>query len=184
METYYLENKWTFYLHYKDLGQYYKDNVEKLIDIEDVCTFWQTYNYLPSVVDIFSDGNSIKKIKRNDSIPCSYSFFKDNISPFWEDDNNINGFEYSYRIGKNYNNIQENWLNILLHLIGNIDARLENLNGVRFVDTTKGSSVLYRVEFWANDKADKKTIENAIKELFNSKSKLTLRAHSETKETI
>jgi hypothetical protein len=159
MEIYYLENTWTFYLHYKDLGSLYKDN-------------------------IFSDGYNTKKMKKNNSTPCAYSFFKDSISPFWEDVNNINGFEYSYRIGKNHYNIQEVWLNILLHLIGNIDNRLENINGVRFVDTTKGTSVLYRIEFWANDKADKKIIESVIKELFSNKSKLTFRSHTETKEII
>tara|TARA_B100000963_G_C22612217_1_gene665446 strand:+ start:685 stop:1239 length:555 start_codon:yes stop_codon:yes gene_type:complete len=184
MEIYTLQNKWTFYLHYKDLGSFYKDNLEKIIDIEDICTFWQAYNNIPLISHIFSDGYSLKRMKKNNAIPCGYSFFKDDISPFWEDDNNIDGFEFSYRIGKNFNNLQGHWLDILLELIGNNDSRLENLNGVRFVDTTKGNSVLYRIEFWANNNADKKIIENTIKELFNSKCKLTYRSHTDTKETI
>jgi len=154
------------------------------MDINNICTFWQTYNNIPKLVDIFSDGYTIKKMKRNNSTPCSYSFFKEDISPFWEDINNTNGFEYTYRLGKNYRDIQDLWLNILLQLIGNNDVRLENINGVRFVDTTKGTSVLYRIEFWANEKADKKIIESVIKELFNIKTKLSFRSHNDTKEII
>lgn len=56
-----LKDTWSLYLHYKDLGKMYNDNIEKLIDISDIQTFWGTYNNIPKIYEIFSDGINIKK---------------------------------------------------------------------------------------------------------------------------
>ncbi len=58
-----LKDTWSLYLHYKNLGKMYNDNIEKLIDISDIETFWGTYNNIPKIYEIFSDGINIKKIK-------------------------------------------------------------------------------------------------------------------------
>ena len=68
---YSLNDTWTLYLHYKDLGTNYNENLEKLMEIDNIQTFWQTYNNIPSILDLFSDGVNIKKIKRNNSTPCA-----------------------------------------------------------------------------------------------------------------
>ena len=80
-----LKDTWSLYLHYKNLGKLYNDNIEKLIDIPDIKTFWETYNNIPTISELFSDGIRVKKIKRTGATPCAYSFFKRNIFPCWED---------------------------------------------------------------------------------------------------
>ena len=44
-----LDDTWTLYLHYKDLGKLYNENVEKLMEIGDVVTFWKTFNNIPKI---------------------------------------------------------------------------------------------------------------------------------------
>ena len=102
METIELPDKYILYLHYKDLGNCYNENMEKLIEISDICNFWKTFNNIPTITQIFSDGISIKKMKRNNATPCAYSFFRHNIEPRWEDELNCNGFEYSIKTHRNF----------------------------------------------------------------------------------
>ena len=129
-----LNCKWSLYLHYKDLGRFYKDNVEKLIDITDVETFWRTFNNIPKSYDIFSDGINIKKI---------------------------------------------------LYLIGDEDPIMCHINGIRMVDCTKYSSVLYRMEIWIDNEKYKSDIEKVIKDKFKlGEYKLLYRSHKNIKETI
>jgi len=178
-----LKDTWSLYLHYKDLGKLYNDNIEKLIDISDIKTFWGTYNNIPRISDLFSDGNSIKKIKRTGATPCAYSFFRNSIFPCWEDPKNSNGFELSIRNNYNFKMLEDQWLNSMLRLISG-DEKLNCINGVRVVDCTKGKSVLYRMEFWVSDEKFKNEIENILKsELFSlNKYILMYRSHSNMKE--
>lgn len=180
-----LSCKWTLYLHYKDLGRFYNDNIEKLMDISDVETFWRTINNIPKIYDIFSDGITIKKIKRVNAIPCAYSFFKNDIFPCWEDPMNTNGFEYSIKNGNDLKKLNSEWMNCILHLIGDEDDILSHINGIRMVDCTKYSSVLYRMEIWVDDEKYRPDIENLIKNKFNlSNYRLLYRSHKNIKETI
>ena len=71
-----LKDTWSLYLHYKDLGKMYNDNIEKLMEISDIKTFWGTYNNIPRIWELFSDGNSIKKIKRTGATPLCLFFFQ------------------------------------------------------------------------------------------------------------
>tara|TARA_B110001450_G_scaffold42652_1_gene38979 strand:- start:78932 stop:79480 length:549 start_codon:yes stop_codon:yes gene_type:complete len=178
-----LKDAWSLYLHYKDLGKMYNDNIEKLMDISDIKTFWGTYNNIPRIWDLFSDGNSIKKIKRTGATPCAYSFFRNSIFPCWEDPNNSKGFELSIRNNYNFKMLEDQWLNSMLRLISG-DEKLNCINGVRVVDCTKGKSVLYRMEFWVSDEKFKQEVEDILKsELFSlNKYILMYRSHSNMKE--
>jgi hypothetical protein len=180
-----LKDTWSLYLHYKNLGKLYNDNIEKLIDIPDIKTFWETYNNIPTISEIFSDGIRIKKIKRTGATPCAYSFFKRNIFPCWEDPMNNNGFELSIRNNYNFNMFQEQWLNSLLQLISG-NEKLDCINGIRIVDCTKGKSVLYRMEFWVSDEKFKTEVEDILKsELFSlNKYILMYRSHVNIKEAV
>ena len=181
-----LSSKWSLYLHYKDLGKMYNDNIEKLMDIPDIETFWKTFNNVPKIYDIFSDGTSVKKIKRTNAIPCAYSFFRDGVFPCWEDNKNKNGFEYSIKNSSNLKKFQEEWLNCILYLIGGTDEISSHINGIRVVDCTKYSSVLYRMEIWVDEEKYKAEIEELIKgDNFNlSEYKLLYRTHKNIKETV
>ena len=180
-----LSSKWSLYLHYKDLGRFYNDNIEKLIDISDIETFWRTFNNIPKIYDIFSDGINTKKIKRVNATPCAYSFFRNDIFPCWEDPINTNGFEYSIKNGHDLKKLQNEWMNCILHLIGNKNPIMCHINGIRMVDCTKCLSVLYRMELWIDDEKYKPDIEKIIKNEFNlSDYKLLYRSHKNVKETI
>ena len=180
-----LKDTWSLYLHYKNLGKLYNDNIEKLIDIPDIKTFWETYNNIPTISEIFSDGIRVKKIKRTGATPCAYSFFKRNIFPCWEDPMNNNGFELSIRNNYNFNMFQDQWLNSLLQLISG-NEKLDCINGIRIVDCTKGKSVLYRMEFWVSDEKFKTEVEDILKsELFSlNKYILMYRSHVNIKEAV
>ncbi|MBA45252.1 MAG: hypothetical protein CMB31_01520 [Euryarchaeota archaeon] len=180
-----LSSKWSLYLHYKDLGKLYNDNIEKLIDISDIETFWRTFNNIPKIYDIFSDGVNIKKIKRVNAIPCAYSFFRDDIFPCWEHSMNRNGFEYSIKNGTDLKKLHNEWMDCMLQLIGNNEPIMSHINGIRVVDCTKYSSVLYRMEIWVDNEKYKPDIEKIIKNEFNlSDYKLLYRSHKNIKETI
>ena len=180
-----LQDTWCLYLHYKDLGKLYNDNVEKLIEINDVKTFWQTFNNIPKVYEIFSDGNGIKKMKRNNATPCAYSFFRSNVFPCWEDDRNKDGFEFSIKNGNNLPKLQEEWLNSLLELISETQEIYKSITGMRIVDCTKYDSVLYRMEFWIDTEDKKEEIEKILKsDSFKLKKyKFLYRSHKNMKET-
>ena len=180
-----LNCKWSLYLHYKDLGRFYNDNIEKLMDISDIETFWRTFNNIPKIYDIFSDGISTKIIKRVNATPCAYSFFRNDIFPCWEDPMNTNGFEYSIKNGTNLKKFHSEWMDCILHLIGDQDEIISHINGIRMVDCTKYSSVLYRMEIWIDNEKYKSDIEKLIKNEFNlSGYKLLYRSHKNIKETI
>lgn len=180
-----LSSKWSLYLHYKDLGRFYNDNIEKLMDISDVETFWRTFNNIPKIYDIFSDGINTKKIKRVNATPCAYSFFRNDIFPCWEDPMNTNGFEYSIKNSTDLKKLQNEWMDCILQLIGDEDPILSHINGIRMVDCTKYSSVLYRMELWIDNEKYKPHIEKLIKTgLKLNNYKLLYRSHKNIKETV
>jgi hypothetical protein len=163
LNTYPLNDKWTLYLHYKDLGTTYISNLEKLVDIIDVKTFWQTFNNVPKIYEIFSDGVNIKKMKRNNASPCAYSFFKNDISPRWEDKMNIDGFEFSVRNNFDFELLQKQWISSLVNIIGCNSKACQFINGIRIVDNSRDGSAMYRMEFWVDDTTNKKEIEDLLK---------------------
>jgi hypothetical protein len=161
--NYELNDKWSLYLQYKDLGTTYSTNLEKLIDITDIKTFWQTFNNVPKIYEIFSDGINIKKMKRNNASPCAYSFFKNDISPRWEDKMNIDGFEFSFRNNFDFELLQSQWTSSIIQIISGCNKDCEHINGIRIVDNSRDGSALYRMEFWVNDISNKKIIEDLLK---------------------
>ena len=185
MQNYVLNDKWTLRLHYKDLGNCYNENLEKLMDINDIFTFWQTFNNIPKLHEIFSDGVNCKKMKRNMATPCAYSFFKNDIDPCWENEKNSNGYEISIRSCKDFSNFHDLWLNILISLIGNQCECYRFVNGVRAVDCTKRSSVMYRIEIWLEDENMRNSIDKEVINSLNiSNYKTLFRSHKNVKENI
>lgn len=181
-----LDDTWTLYLHYKDLGKLYNENVEKLMEIGDVVTFWKTFNNIPKIYQIFSDGINIKKMKRNNATPCAYSFFRSDVFPCWEDDKNKEGFEFSVKNGNHLVKFQDEWTNCILELISNKQEIYKCINGIRMVDCTKYDSILYRMEIWVDSEKNKNEIEKILRsESFGLKKyKFLYRSHVNMKETV
>jgi hypothetical protein len=183
---FHLHREWTLYFHAKNQGKKYADNKEKLIDISDIKTFWGTINNIPTPCQMFSDGSkNTKMLKRTGQIPNAYSFFKKGIDPCWEDPKNVNGGEWSIRKFKDVSPTDDLWLNLLINLIGETFDKSENINGVRVVDCTRDTQVMYRIEIWYDSLNDKAFFEKKIKEICElpNHTKLLFRDHSTVKET-
>lgn len=177
-----LDDSWSLYIHYKDLGEFYNDNLEKLQDINNIEYFWRTMNNVPKTYELFSDGYTIKKIKRNSATPCAYSFFRSSVKPCWEDPMNNNGFEFSIKLAKDFDKFQELWMNSILNLISNKKEIYKTITGVRVVDVTKFTSVMYRLEFWISDEKYREEIQKILVEDFDISFKLSYRSHKNMKE--
>lgn len=182
MENIHFDQTWSLYLHYKDLGTCYNDNIEKLIDISDIITFWQTFNNIPRATDIFSDGINKKVMKRNNATPCAYSFFRKDIMPKWEDVKNVDGFEFSVKSSKNLYYFHDIWVNNIVELLTDKEE-YSCINGIRIVDCTKFNVVTYRIEFWISDENIKDTIEEILKTQFTLNFRLMFKSHKNVKET-
>lgn len=177
-----LDDSWSLYVHYKDLGELYNDNLEKLQDIENIEYFWRTMNNIPKTYDLFSDGYTIKKIKRNNATPCAYSFFRSSIKPCWEDPMNSNGFEFSIKTARDFDKFDDLWINSILNLISNSKEIYKIITGVRVVDVTKNTSVMYRMEFWVSDEKYREEIQKILLSDFEITFKLSYRSHKNMKE--
>ena len=177
-----LNYNWTLYYHIKNNKNYYNDNTIKLIDISNVSDFWGTYNNIPKPSKFFYDGMNYKKMKSTNETPSAYSLFKDNIFPAWEEDSNLNGFEFSIKY-YNYNSIDKIWLDYLLILISNDYEHIDKFNGIRIVDCSIHSKIMYRIELWFSDINDKNIIDKTLKTDFNNiTSKILFREHKVLKE--
>ena len=179
-----LHRDWTLYFHAKDKSKKYIDNQKKLIDISDVKTFWGTFNNIPKPSEMFSDGRSIKRIKSTGQIPSALSFFSKGIDPSWEDPMNENGAEWSIRKFKDISGVDELWTNLLVTLISEDFENSEHINGIRIVDCTRETQIMYRIEIWFDDAELSKFFETKIKELTGLPhyTKLLYRKHNDVKE--
>ena len=73
----------------------YEDNMEKLCEVATIEDFWRAFNNIPKPSMIFFDGRTRKRFK--DRSVESFSLFKKNIKPEWEDPMNRSGAEWFCR---------------------------------------------------------------------------------------
>lgn len=101
-----LENSWSFWFYKNDKSKNWQENVKFITTVDYVEDFWSVYNHLQQV----------SKLNHG----CDYMFFKKDIPPMWEDDQNRDGGRWQLSIDKkNRNNtIDSYWLNAVLALIG------------------------------------------------------------------
>jgi hypothetical protein len=136
---------------------------------------------------MFSEPGVYKKkiVKSTGEIPGAISLFRKNSYPTWEDPTNIKGFEWSIRRYKDFDQINNQWINLVVKTVGENFDHSEILNGVRIVDSTIDYKIIYRIELWFSNKKYKDFFETKIKELLEipSYSKLLYREHSTLKET-
>ncbi len=98
-----LNDKWVVYFHAKNSQKKYNDNTEKLIEFDTIEYFWRTFNNIPKPTDMFTSEYGVKKkLKRTGETPNAISLFRSNSYPTWEHETNINGFEWSLRKYKNF----------------------------------------------------------------------------------
>ena len=93
----FLESEWVIWEHRSPdkNSKSYEDNMEKLCDISTVEDFWRAWNNIPKPSAVFFDGRTRKRFA-NRQVE-SFSLFKKNIKPEWEDQMNRNGAEWFAR---------------------------------------------------------------------------------------
>jgi hypothetical protein len=78
-------NKWNLWFHY-DKNNWSIDGFKNIYTITNSETFWKLYNNWDTIGGILGK---------------HYFLMKDNIKPIWEDENNINGGCWSFKILNN-----------------------------------------------------------------------------------
>lgn len=93
----FLESEWVMWEHRAPdkNSKSYEDNMAKLCEFATVEDFWRLWNNIPKPSQIFYDGRSKKKFK--DRTVESFSLFKKNVKPEWEDAANRTGAEWFCR---------------------------------------------------------------------------------------
>jgi translation initiation factor 4E len=81
METLF-KNKWKLWYH-SDKDNWTLSGYENIYTIENIKDFWKLYNFLS---------------KNNNILSKHFFLMKDNVNPIWEDENNINGGCWSFKI--------------------------------------------------------------------------------------
>ena len=93
----FLESEWVMWEHRAPdkNSKSYEDNMAKLCEFATVEDFWRLWNNIPKPSQIFYDGRSKKRFKER--TVESFSLFKKNIKPEWEDAMNRTGAEWFCR---------------------------------------------------------------------------------------
>ena len=93
----FLESEWVIWEHRAPdkTCKVWEDNMEKVCELATVEDFWSAWNAIPKPSQIFYDGRTKKKFK--DRTIESFSMFKKNIKPEWEDPLNRTGAEWFCR---------------------------------------------------------------------------------------
>ena len=181
-----LNDTWCVYFHAKNSDKKYYQNTTKLIEINNIIDFWKTFNNIPKPTEMFSQPGIHKKIlKRTGEVPGAISLFRKKSYPTWEDPTNIKGFEWSIRRYKDFDKINNLWINLVMKTVGENFDHSEILNGVRIVDSTIDYKIMYRIELWFSNKKYKEYFETKIKDMLEIPlyTKLLYREHSTLKET-
>ena len=93
----FLEHEWVIWEHRSPdkNSKSYEDNMAMLCEVATIEDFWRAYNNIPKPSQIFFDGRTRKRFK--DRSVESFSLFKKNIKPEWEDPQNRSGAEWFCR---------------------------------------------------------------------------------------
>ncbi len=181
-----LNDSWNLYFHAKNNLKKYADNTTLIYNISSIKSLWEVYNNFPQPLELFSEYNTLqKKIKKTNEIPNAISIFRNNSYPQWEHNTNKNGYEWSMRKQKNIQDSNYIWLNLILTILGEAFENSELINGIRIVDCSIESKIIYRYEVWISEKKYKEYFENLIKNILKTPNyiRLIYRDHCTLKET-
>tara|TARA_X000001036_G_C20690680_1_gene809268 strand:- start:2422 stop:2958 length:537 start_codon:yes stop_codon:yes gene_type:complete len=143
-----LADTWCIWEHRNDMTDY-EDNLNKVATFNDVETFWSYFHRIPKPTDFFFSTKRNRGIVGGRSV-VSYSIFRENITPKWEDPVAYEGGEWRIRRFKNLNELDDIWETIVLLTLGNTLEKANNILGVRVVDSSHPDTnkAMYNVEIW------------------------------------
>tara|TARA_A100001015_G_C15027400_1_gene731276 strand:- start:1985 stop:2467 length:483 start_codon:yes stop_codon:yes gene_type:complete len=127
MELNNTENEWQVYIHYPNDINWNLDSYKLISNISNIETAIELFNLISE--DLYTK--------------CMFFLMRNNISPIWEDKNNINGGAFSYKI--NNLNTKEIWKKICYQAIGETllkdISNCNNINGIT-ISPKKNFSIL------------------------------------------
>ena len=128
-----LNDKWVLWFHDIDETDWSINGYKKIADINTIEDFWNIYKMLDEV----TIQNSMFFLMRN------------GINPIWEDEKNINGGCWSFKINKK--EVYDTWKDLSIHLLGeNVSRELKNsliINGIS-ISPKKNFSI---IKIWNNN---------------------------------
>ena len=151
----FLESEWVMWEHRAPdkTSKSYEDNMAKLCEVATVEDFWRAFNNIPKPSQIFFDGRTRKRFA-NRSVE-SFSLFKKNIKPEWEDAANRSGAEWFCRRMFPAPQLDDFWQNLVLAMVGETIDTGDEICGARVVDKSAGNRQMYRLELWFKRKDQK-----------------------------
>ena len=147
MEELKLEDKWVLWYHRVDDEDWSLKSYQKLTT-------------LSTIEDFYKMANSIKNISAG-----MFFIMKEGITPLWEDERNVKGGYWSYKVNKSLCN--KVWFELTASLIGKtLTADINHykyINGISF--SPKINNCIFKI--WNNDKriSDNYIISNSIQNL-------------------
>jgi len=161
----FLESEWVIWEHRspEKNSKSYEDNMEKLCEVATIEDFWRAFNNIPKPSAIFFDGRTRKRFS-NRSVE-SFSLFKKNIKPEWEDPSNRSGAEWFCRKSFAPQQLDDYWMSLVLGMIGETIDLGDEICGARVVDKSNGTRQMYRLELWIKHKDE--TIAQGLLERMN-----------------
>ena len=116
MELHKLNNEWKLYIHYPNDLNWDLSGYKLISNIKTIEESIELFNLITD--DLYTK--------------CMFFLMRNNITPIWEDENNINGGAFSYKI--NNANIKTIWKKICYQTVGEsllIDiSNSSNINGI------------------------------------------------------
>ncbi len=136
-----LQYMWSFC--YKSKTRYNKNQSETdwlqsfqhVYDIDTIEKFWRVYNNIKNWTDL--------------EYGCIYSYFKQGISPSWEDPQNRTGSSLQLYTNKEFIteiDLRDIYLNSLLLLVGNYLDCVGHINGCTFDKKFHGSKITFWID--------------------------------------
>ena len=153
-----LNRAWSFWEDYlkKNSPAYL---LKEIFSFDDIISFWQFWNKYPGndTKKVFFNGEYLTYFFKEKYRINGMNLFVKGIKPEWEDVNNKNGkifvLEYEVKTGLDIflSAVNDTWIKLICHLIGEQMPYTNKINGIRFVDKTKlGRDIIFKFEVWVN----------------------------------
>ena len=161
-----LNREWSFWENYEEKNEgknktkeKYSQSLKEIYTFDDIISFWQFWNKYPGndTKKIFYNGEYITYFFKEKFRIIAMNVFVKGIRPAWEDEHNkgghyyILGYDPKSDIAAFLTDITNNWIKLIINLIGEKLPHTEKINGIRFVDKTKiGKANTFKFELWVN----------------------------------
>ena len=172
-DTLFFKDTFQLYAHMLSGSATYINSCKKLVDIHTVADFWQTFNNVPSALDLHSSNVYVEGKKM-----VAYSLFKNNITPEWENPVNQKGSEWGCRENLSGEEFFKIWNTLTLSFVNN---ELDNVVGVRCINKSNRNRTIHKIEVWM-DSVDMEvcmSVKNVLMEFIPDCPHFTLMYHED-----